>query len=211
MKKLGVIIPYYNNSFDCEPLFKTLMQVLYKQIVDNKDVMLCVVEDGQVSDWLDNYKGIKIIRNKKNMGISYTRNVALDYYKDKVKFILIIDSDDMVDKNFIKKMLKVIDKDVADMIDCNFFVNDRLKDYKKEKRAGVCGIAIRYDLIKNLRFDEDMQISEDTKFLNQIANLNEFIMMDKANSNYYYQYGANENSLCMRYLRKEIGVNRNER
>ena len=68
-KTLGIAIPYYKNSEECEEHFKILMGVLEPQLTD--DMILCIYEDGQESDWLWDFaknKNITVIYCKINKG-----------------------------------------------------------------------------------------------------------------------------------------------
>lgn len=59
---LGIVIPYYKNSNRCEENFKLLMSVLEKDLkVLTDDLLLVVVEDGQCSGWLSDYKSDNVV------------------------------------------------------------------------------------------------------------------------------------------------------
>lgn len=212
---LGIVIPYYKNSDRCEENFKLLMSVLEKDLkLLTDDVLLVVVEDGQCSGWLADNKSdnVVIISSLINRGVSYARNVGLDYCISKdCDYILFLDSDDMIDSNYIRKILNEIGYD--DIYDINFFVNDTLKEYRvsNNTRSSVCGLVIKANLIGTLRFKENIQYGEDKMFINQLIERNkDNISYGYVNTNYYYNYGSNLNSLCMRYLRHEIGIERSD-
>lgn len=200
---LGIGIPYYKNSPECEVRFKKLMTTLYKQYPDRGYIL--VYEDGQKSDWLSNYNigyGSSLI----NRGVSYARNFILDVLKYQVDYILFIDSDDMIDCDFIPKMEEACKTGNYDMIISPFYMNGVEQQYIT--RSNVAGIALRVDFIKDLVFDERYLISEDTIFINKVYERNPRI--GTINSNYYYNYGANPNSLMMKYARSEIGLKKKE-
>lgn len=206
--KLGIIIPYYRNSVECERNFRLLMDVLEKQITN--DVGLVVVEDGQFSEWLEFYKSdnIVIISDSLNRGVSHARNVGLSYILNRgCEYVLFIDSDDMIDSNYIDKILdNLIDDDIYET---NYFINNVMKEYKvNDIRTSACGSIIKAELIGNLRFNESLQIGEDTLFMKQLHDRNYDITKDYINTNYYYNLGSNLNSLTMRHLRHEIGIER---
>lgn len=210
---LGIVIPYYRNSDKCEENFKLLMSVLEKDLkLLTDDVLLVVVEDGQCSGWLTNYKSdnVVIISSLINRGVSYARNIGIDFCINRgCDYILFLDSDDMIDSNYIRKILNEIGYD--DIYDINFFVNDTLKEYRvsNNTRSSVCGLVFKADLIGTLRFKENIQYGEDKMFINQLIERNkDNISYGYVNTNYYYNYGSNLNSLCMRYLRHEIGIER---
>lgn len=207
--KLGILIPYYKNSEACEVYFKKLMKTLEKQIGGN--IILFIYEDGQYSDWLNNYEvsydNICCYSELRNNGISYSRNYCLSVvrYID-LDYIIFIDSDDMIDCDFISKMYEAASSGNYDMITSRFIYNKKEMFY--QKRCNVAGICLRTEFIKGITFNEDYNISEDTLFINEVYERNPRI--GNIDSNYYYNYGVNENSLMMRFERSEIGLKRNK-
>lgn len=204
--KLGIIIPYYKNSEVCEKNFKLLMDVLTRQLTDK--IMLYVYEDGQFSNWLNKYNSynICITGEDVNRGVSYARNTGLDFFLNVIKdidYILFIDSDDMIDSNYLIKMYRSLYKK-DDILESRFFIKDRLYKYgNNDIRNGVCGQCIKTSLIGKLRFNEDICIGEDTLFMQELWKRYK-IKKRLVETNYYYNLGDNMNSLSMKYTRKEI-------
>ena len=208
---IGIVIPYYKNSEECEIAFKKLMEQLDKQLTDG--MVLYVYEDGQFSNWLWEYAQkkpnlIHIESNAKNKGVSYARNKMLDQLIDKCEYILFIDSDDRIADDYLKVMFEYCADKTHEIIESHF------EDYKfktefrrNEVRSGVAGSAIMTKIIGNIRFQEDRQIGEDTRFMNEVCDLTKY-RKKLAKTNYYYQLGINPNSLIMKYKRKEIGEKR---
>ena len=50
---LGIGIPYYKNSEECETAFKKMLKTVWRQVTE--ETRFVVYEDGQVSDWLKEY------------------------------------------------------------------------------------------------------------------------------------------------------------
>lgn len=205
--KLGIIIPYYKNSSACERNFKMLMESLVKQLNDN--TILYIYEDGQYSNWLTKYSkyNIYITGEDINHGVSYARNTGLDFMfnieKD-IDYILFIDSDDMIDHNYINKMFRVMHQKKYDILESRFFIRDRLLKYNKSDiRDGVCGQCMRANLIKDIRFNENICIGEDTLFMRELWKKYK-IKKCLVDTNYYYNLGDNVRSLWMRFQRHEI-------
>lgn len=198
--KLGMGIPYYKNSEECEVSFKKLMKTLSKQIGGN--VKLMVYEDGQYSNWLHNYSGIKIYSGMYNFGVAVVRNVIKDYLIKQMKcdYIMFLDSDDMIDCDFVKKMYAAASTGNYDMLISRFLMNKKEMIY--DKRSNVAGICLRADFIKDIRFNEKYNISEDSLFIEEVYK--KYPKIYKIDSNYYYNYGVNPNSLMMRFERSEI-------
>lgn len=202
--KLGILIPYYKNSEECEIQFKKLMRTLEKQVGGN--IYLDIWEDGQTSEWLYNYKNdnIDITSSCVNSGVAYTRNCLLLLVGNDYDYIMFLDSDDMIDCDFISKMYTEALTGNYDMIVSRLIMNK--KELITPVRSNVAGICLRTKFIESLSFDTDYNISEDTIFINEVYDRKPRI--GNIDSNYYYNYGSNPNSLMMRYERSEIGIKR---
>lgn len=204
-KVLGIIIPYFKNSDECEITFKNLMIKMSQQITD--DMILYVYEDGQISNWLDEYKNknnIKIVQNAKNKGVSFARNKGLDYLIEKVKYILFLDSDDDIDNRFLETTCRFCADNTHEIIEPNFYIKNHKTPFDKDfVRCGCAASAIQTKIIGDIRFDEKLQIGEDTKFMKDVCDLTKY-RKKLSTACYYYQFGINNNSLTKLYERKEI-------
>lgn len=207
--KLGIIIPYYNNNLKCDELFKDLMNNLKNQLTD--DMILYIHEDGQYSGWLQPYTNDNIIIDVSdiNHGISYALNKGLDLLLPICDYILFLDADDSVDGVYLKKMLDACKNKEYEIYESLFYINDNFRPFNPvQMRYGVCGSAFRRDVIGNIRFDEKVQVGEDTRFMRELYSKNK-IRKQLVPCCYFYNYGINGNSLTMRFGRKEIGEYRN--
>ena len=207
-KALGICIPYYRNSEQCEVEFKKLIDILKPQLTD--DMILCIYEDGQVSDWLQEIKSKNIIVNscETNKGVSIARNWCVDYLIKKVDYILFLDSDDKVADNYLTKVHEYCADRTHEIIETTFFINGTLMRYNpKEVRSCAASSAIATKIIGEHRFKENIQIGEDTEFMNEIVDLTKY-RKKYCPTEYYYQLGVNPNSLIKRYERKEIDKER---
>lgn len=200
--KLGIGIPYYKNSPECEVAFKKLMKTLNDQVGGN--IVLEIFEDGQYSEWLHLYNRGKIEVHSPliHLGIAAIRNMIKNYILNvkKCDYIMFLDSDDMVDCDFVSKMYTAACTNNYDMIVSRFMMNK--KEISYAQRSNVAGICLRTDFIKGIHFDENYNISEDTLFIQEVYKRKPRIGI--IDSNYYYNYGINPNSLMMRYERSEI-------
>ena len=217
--RLGILIPYYNNHPECENRFKKLMKTLEKQLFlaynvswfdcldvgqEQSNIELTVFEDGQYSEWLYKYvrDNIYVISSLKNDGVAITRNCLLLSASDDYDYIMFLDSDDMIDCDFIRKMYEMAGTNEYDMIISKFIMNK--KEIIYNKRSNVAGICLRTEFIKGLSFNVEYNISEDALFIEEVYKRNPRI--GKIDSNYYYNYGANPNSLMMRFERSELNL-----
>lgn len=207
-KPLGIVIPYFMITIQCKDVFVKLMEQLKSQM--NNSVILYVYEDGQISDWLIEYKSKNIIIDGDgiNKGVSYARNRGIDYLIDKVNYILFLDSDDRISDDYISKYLSKCKSKKYDVLESGFYVKEEKADYNPNVlRNGVVGSAFNVKLIGNNRFDESLQIGEDTKFVRSVLDLNKH-KKEYVDTNYYYQYGINDDSLTRRYSKGAIGITR---
>ena len=149
--------------------------------------------------------------NKKNIGVSFARNKCIDYLMPRVEYILFIDSDDMVENNYLIKVHEYCADRTHDIIETTFYIKGTLMEYNpKEVRSCAASSAIRTNVIGKHRFEENRQIGEDTHFMNEIIDLKKY-RKKYCQTDYYYRLGTNPNSLIKRYERKEIGEFRNDK
>ena len=87
MKKLSIIIPYYNGG----EYTKALLDCLAPQVT--KDVEVILVDDGSKEPFKTTEKWLKVIR-KENGGVSSARNAGID--KATGEYITFVDHDDLL-------------------------------------------------------------------------------------------------------------------
>lgn len=206
---LGIIIPYYFNNEVCETLFKQLMNEINRQLLNEDRVKVVIVEDGQKSNWLDEYSSdkIELVRLKKNKGVSHARNTALDMLINECSYIAFIDSDDMIEGNYIDRLVRYASDGTHELIETYLAINNIVQnniDIDKH-RCGVWSCAIKSDIIGDKRFKEEMQINEDTDFMERVINLSKHRKI-LCNTTYYYNLGGNNDSLIMKFRRREIDI-----
>lgn len=96
---ISIIIPYYKTYEETEKL----MKVLIPQLTDKVEIFL--IDDGCHEKRLDKYN-INVIHLEENRGLSYARNIGINNAKG--KYIVFIDSDDLVSKDYIETLLDKI-------------------------------------------------------------------------------------------------------
>lgn len=113
MPKISIIIPVYNTEKYIE---KCLESLLHQTM---KDIEVIVVNDGStdnsenaIKEWMKRYQkdiNIKYFR-KSNGGLSDARNYGVT--KATGKYISFVDSDDYLEKDLYKNLLKYINQDI---------------------------------------------------------------------------------------------------
>ena len=101
---ISVVVPYFRKKLF---ILKTINSIL-NQSHKNLEIII-IYDDSDLSDlkfikkFISKDKRVKIFLNKKNMGVSKSRNFGIK--KSKGKFITFIDSDDLWKKNKLKVQL----------------------------------------------------------------------------------------------------------
>ncbi|MBR1416215.1 MAG: glycosyltransferase [Bacilli bacterium] len=115
---ISVIVPCYN----VEKYISKCLDSIINQTYSNLEIIL--VEDCSKDDTLKAIKKylkkdnrIKLIQNKKNSGLSFSRNAGMKVANG--KYLSFIDSDDYIDLNFYELLYKAIKKENADIAICD--------------------------------------------------------------------------------------------
>lgn len=108
--KLSFIVPVYNRH---KLLIKCLSNI--KKQNNRYEYEIVIVDDASnppihtvISKFIKDFKNIKIIVNKKNVGPATSRN--LGFKKSVGQYICFLDSDDLLPNNFINNVIKCIDQ-----------------------------------------------------------------------------------------------------
>ncbi len=102
-------ISFYIPAFNAEKTISKAINSIINQSVDIDEII--VIDDfssDKTNELIKNYKNVKLIRNSKNMGLGYSRNLAIRECKNKI--IGSIDSDVVLDKNWTSILLGKLKK-----------------------------------------------------------------------------------------------------
>lgn len=113
MRSVSVSVLNFNgekNTLECVESLKKIDTSKLKLniiVIDNGSVKKLDLKDGQWGN-----TSLKVIRNEKNLGFSGGQNIGIEYaLKKGSDFIVILNNDTYVEKNFLEKLLRVADKD----------------------------------------------------------------------------------------------------
>lgn len=140
--KVSIIIPVYN--------VQTYLRKCLDSVINQtfKDIEIILVNDGSTDESLNicqeyskNDNRIKVI-NKKNEGVSKSRNIGLIYSQG--EYISFIDSDDWIELDMIEELYDSVASNNAEFCMCNYIKEDdkeskymdaniRLKELKDNK------------------------------------------------------------------------------
>lgn len=200
MEKISIIIPVYNT----ENYIEKCIDSIIKQTYSNIEIFL--INDGSTDNSLNICKKYEIIDKRinvidiKNKGVSNARNIGLNLCKG--NYITFIDSDDFVEKDYIKTMYNKIKENNVDVVISNpikFINNERINEKNKivdelilendniiktllndEYYYSVCwGKLYSKKVIKKVSFDTNLRIAEDLDFLLNVFNKSSKILLIK--------------------------------
>lgn len=149
---ISIIIPAYNSEkFIEECISNTLNKI-------DKKIELIIINDNSTDNtkkicikFLNKKNNIRLINLKKNCGVSVARNMGIKEAKG--KYLIFLDSDDLLSKNTINKINKLVNKSYDN--DIFFFPS--------------------YDPINKIIDNNSlMKKFSDKSFLNNIENFNDF-------------------------------------
>lgn len=214
---ISVIVPVYN----VEKYINKCIDSILNQTHKNLEIIL--VDDGSqdnsgkiCDEYAKEDKRIIII-HKENGGVSSARNIGLENATG--KYVTFIDADDYVDENYCQKLLETLIEQNVDCVACG---HNRIynKENKLEKitskksyklrdkeilekilcvQSGLGFAAMKLwkrNKIKDIRFNEDMQVAEDAFFALQASQIiKDMYVLNEA----IYNYRFNDKSAVRKY------------
>lgn len=224
MIKISIIVPVYNSD---KFLKKCLKSILNQTL---KEIEVIVINDGSSDNSLNIIEELMItdnriiLINKQNEGVSIARNTGISLARG--KYILNIDSDDMVKKNYCKEMYEYAEEKGVDILISDFFSvknnkNNYITDFynptskiysgsqyleiflKNNFKGYMCNKLILKELFikNNLKFNSEVSIMEDALLLSQlIKKSNKIGKLNKAYYFYLVHQSSATNNLSEKYF-----------
>lgn len=210
---ISVIVPVYNN----EEYIDDCVNSILNQDFDINRIQIILINDGSKDksiEVLRKYEGKNIlIVDKKNTGVSDTRNVGMK--KALGKYILFLDSDDRLSPNACKCLFNLFEKhyDEIDLITYPivYDINGELKPHVRYhkmfyKGTGIYDLNEDYNLLQatvnivvknnfedNILFDVKQNFSEDERFATETLMKKKKIGFCKEASYYYRRHVGTAN------------------
>lgn len=227
-EKVSIIIPVYNVENTIVRCIESIVNGTYQNIeiilVDDcsKDSSVQICRDLEKK-----YSTIKLLQNKQNQGVSYTRNRALEIVSG--QYCMFVDSDDWVDNDYVESFVREMKKTGVGMVISGYVNHDEIISGRVDKfgwkESMECQITDRIEdlyhnrmlqqlwnkiflvsIIKeyNIQFDESISMGEDYRFILRYLQKMEnkkCILLDK----YLYHYIRGEgNSLMSKFSEKDV-------
>lgn len=127
---ISIIVPVYNVEKYLEECLESILQQDFLEYE-----VICVNDDSTdrsaeiLKKYEMEYNQIKVIEHSQNMGLSAARNTAMLHATG--KYIMFVDSDDMIVTNILKELYKTSELNQLDMLYFNrSYLYDNISEYK---------------------------------------------------------------------------------
>ncbi len=206
MRQITVIICNYNN----EEYLKSCLDSICNQSVSKKKYNILLIDDCSKDSSINiaqryrNLENLKIIKNKKNIGLVKSCNKAIKLCK--TKYIVRIDSDDYVKKNFIAKFNTYTKKNY-DFIFSNYLIKKKNKLLKKNlKKKNLrhlisCSVALKKSCLKKIGLYKNFFWEEIDLYIRYLKSYNNI----KHIKDYLYIYRIHNSNMTNSYDAKKRG------
>lgn len=215
MNDVTIVIPVYNSEKYISRCLDSILAQTYK------DINILVINDGSkdnsqkiINEYKERYDNIIAIEQE-NMGVSKTRNKAINMVK--TKYIMFIDNDDYIDIDYVENHIKYIKEENLDVVMSGYrritenkkiLKNVSLEDEEWSKFMVLAPWAKIYKreylIEKNIRFLEN-NIGEDVYFNMQALQLTNKIKIIKyVGYNWFFNTKSISNTSQKNY--KELNV-----
>jgi len=210
MPKVSVIVPCYNVA----PYVAKCLDSLVGQTL--QDIEIICVDDKStddtakiVAEYAERDKRIKLIKQRKNQGVSVARNTAIDAAHG--EFIGFVDPDDYIDLDFYEKLYNTAintSADIAKAIIISVDVNGKQRTGTINSRIAINKNYFNYEFSSaiykrtlinkhNIRFIPGVALGEDVNFQQKAAYLaNKVSLID----NTAYWYIRRDDSACVPHI-----------
>lgn len=216
--KISIIIPIYNS----EPFLKQCLDSIKNQ--SYKELQIIMVYTTSMDSSLEICKKyakedsrFEIVMNEENiLRASYARNLGLMYVKG--KYVGFVDSDDFIAEDMYEILYNSMKKYNADIAICNrtkiedglsnSYVEERILNREETQCEFLAGKLFygqlwnklfRWEKVKSLRFDSNLEIAEDVQYVWNAVCLS---MKNVYVPALLYFYRCNENSISHNFREK---------
>ena len=174
---LSVIIPVYNTEKYIKRCIDSVITAVKKVNIKSE---ILIINDGStdnsetiIKEYLNEYAELIKYYKKENAGLADTKNVGIKMANG--KYLSFIDSDDYIDENFYLDSFKIIEKEKADMVICDWetICEDNNTTYIVEAKNGLyeddfwgcidvfimpssCNKIVKKELFNNLEFPKGL-------------------------------------------------------
>ena len=163
---ISVVVPVLN----AEKYVGRCLRSLKAQNLNKRNFEIIIVDDGSTDNSIKEIKkqktsNIKIIKNKKNLGLPVSLNIGIRAAKG--MYVVRVDADDWVHKNFLDIMANFLFINMnIDAVACDYIISNKkeisLRTENCEKKPIGCGIMFRMQHLLDINlYDEKFKFAEE--------------------------------------------------
>lgn len=216
---ISIIIPVYNSSaylYDClvsvvEQSYSNLDIIIIDDCSSDRSIDIC-------NEFKKNDGRIRLIKNKKNSGAAYCRNIGVNISKG--EYVCFIDSDDVVSNDYVEYMFNNIAKKNYDIsIACYTVKSDNKLYYMGSGKStdisqkeclirilmsdgisvSMCAKLFKKEVLSNIIFPEGYMYEDDAVIYQIIINSKKIYYGNKS----VYTYFVRDNSVMTKQFTKK--------
>lgn len=193
---ISIIVPIYNT----EKFLDDTIQSIIRQ--NFKCWELILIDDGSEDNSIsiaEKYlhdKRITIIRQN-NSGVSVARNKGISIASG--KYIYFLDSDDTLDKNFLKSSFEIAENGNFDIVVVGEYFQQKFEKENHIPALPTCAMFIKHNFLKkysDIRFPEKIQPCEDGLFSHQLLAMTNKVAFNP-HGIYHYRKHENQNTATL--------------
>ena len=167
--KFSIIITCYNRE---KLISRCIRSALHQKNINRYEYEIIVVDDFSADRSLEKidefYSLIRIIKNKKNYGLAFSRNVGLK--KAKGKYVVMLDSDDFLAENFLFISGLFLESNTWDAAATDYFKvslkGEKIKKESAKKNPIACGILFRKKCLESIKFyNQKLRLHEEVDLM----------------------------------------------
>lgn len=167
--KFSIIITCYNRE---KLISRCIRSALHQKNINRYEYEIIVVDDFSADrslEKIDEFDSlIRIIKNKKNYGLAFSRNVGLK--KAKGKYVVMLDSDDFLAENFLFISGLFLESNTWDAAATDYFKvslkGEKIKKESAKKNPIACGILFRKKCLESIKFyNQKLRLHEEVDLM----------------------------------------------
>lgn len=165
----SIIITCYNRE---KLISRCIRSALHQKNINRYDYEIIVVDDFSKDKSLEKISEfdslVRVLKNKKNYGLAFSRNVGLK--KAKGKYVVMLDSDDFLAENFLFISGLFLESNPWDAAATDYFKVNlkgvKINKVSAKKNPIACGILFKKKSLESIKFyNQKLRLHEDVDLM----------------------------------------------
>ena len=165
----SIIITCYNRE---KLISRCIRSALHQKNINRYDYEIIVVDDFSKDKSLEKISEfdslVRVLKNKKNYGLAFSRNTGLK--KAKGKYVVMLDSDDFLAENFLFISGLFLESNAWDAAATDYFKVNlkgvKIKKVSAKKNPIACGILFKKKSLESIKFyNQKLRLHEEVDLM----------------------------------------------